>query len=127
MQVSTEGVAERSRSVDAGNFMDASPVRRDLRSTPLRVALVVEAAGGGVAVHIADMIRGLRALGGFEINLVVPKGPRFDSLILAGDVLASCDTVHRLPMVRSVGGSDVIVFAQLFKCLHRIKPDIVHS
>ncbi|WP_244201219.1 glycosyltransferase [Paraburkholderia rhynchosiae] len=93
----------------------------------MRVALVVEAAGGGVAVHIADIVRGLRARGGFEIHLVVPLGARFDSAIVADDVLAQCDTVHRLPMLRSVGASDITAFASLFKCLRRIQPDIVHS
>ncbi|MDR6445368.1 glycosyltransferase [Paraburkholderia sp. 22099] len=91
------------------------------------MALVVEAAGGGVAVHIADMVRGLRARGGFEVHLVIPIGARFDGVILADDVLAQCDTVHRLPMVRSISSSDTIAFAHLFKCLQKIKPDIVHS
>lgn len=127
MQVSTEGVAERSRSVDAGNFVSTSPVRRDMRAPPLRVALVVEAAGGGVAVHIADMVRGLRACGGFDIHLIVPIGDRFDGVILTENLLAQCDTVHRVSMHRSVGTADMIAFAQLSRYLHRIRPDIVHS
>ncbi|MBB5409192.1 glycosyltransferase involved in cell wall biosynthesis [Paraburkholderia sp. HC6.4b] len=93
----------------------------------LRVALVVEAAGGGVGVHIADMVRGLRSLGGFEIHLVVPLGARFDDVIINENVLAQCNMIHRLPLLRSVGVSDVVAFAQLFRCLQQIKPDIVHS
>ncbi|ANB76793.1 glycosyl transferase family 1 [Paraburkholderia phytofirmans OLGA172] len=127
MEVSTVGSAERSRSADGGIFFGALQVRRDLGSPPLRVALVVEAAGGGVAVHIADMVRGLRACGGFDIHLIVPIGARFDGVILTEDLLAQCDTVHRVPMRRSVGSADMIAFAQLSRCLHRIRPDIVHS
>lgn len=127
MQSSTPDVANRSPSADAGNVPATLAVRRNLQLVPLRVALVVEAAGGGVAVHIADMVRGLRARGGFEIHLIVPIGARFDGVILTEDVLAQCETVHRVPMRRSVGRADTIAFAQLFKCLHRIRPDIVHS
>ncbi|WP_256702199.1 glycosyltransferase [Burkholderia sp. SRS-W-2-2016] len=93
----------------------------------LRIALVVEAAGGGVAVHIADLVRGLRKLGGFEIHLVVPHGKRFDHVILGDEVLAQCDSVQRVAMHRSVGAADMVAFAQLFRCLQRLRPDIVHS
>ena len=127
MQSSTTDVVDRSRSVDTGSFPVALEGHRNFQLAPLRVVLVVEAAGGGVAVHIADMVRGLRARGGVEIHLVVPTGARFDGVILTENVLAQCDTVHRVPMRRSVGRSDTIAFAQLFKCLHKIRPDIVHS
>jgi glycosyltransferase involved in cell wall biosynthesis len=127
MEISTAGVAERSRSVAAGKCSGAPQVHEDLTLPPVRVALVVEAAGGGVAVHIADMVRGLRARGGFGIHLIVPIGARFDGVILSEEVLAQCDTVHRVPMRRSPGGADALAYAQLSKCLRRIRPDIVHS
>ncbi|MFM0110829.1 glycosyltransferase [Paraburkholderia nemoris] len=105
------------------------PVRvgKGVRRLALRVALVVEAAGGGVAAHIADLVRELRVRGGVEIHLVIPVGVRFDGVIIGDDVLAQCDTVHRLPMLRAVGRADTIAFARLFRCLHKISPDIVHS
>ncbi|GAB2875523.1 glycosyltransferase family 4 protein [Paraburkholderia jirisanensis] len=93
----------------------------------MRVALVVEAAAGGVAVHIADLIRGLRTYRAIDIHLVIPIGDRFDASIIGEDVLALCTSVHRIPMVRSVGPADMVAFAHLFRCLNRIKPDIVHS
>ncbi|WP_345815070.1 glycosyltransferase [Paraburkholderia sp. PREW-6R] len=111
-------VPERSTNADTN---------RNQKARRLRVALVVEAAGGGVAVHIADLIRGLRARGGIEIHLVVPSGDRFDGTIIDESVLAQCDSVHRLPVQRSVGASDTLAFAHLFRCLREIMPDIVHS
>ncbi|NML30280.1 glycosyltransferase family 4 protein [Paraburkholderia sp. G-4-1-8] len=102
-------------------------VRVEIPARVLRIALVVEAAGGGVAVHIADLVRGLRKLGDFEIHLIVPLGKRFDHVIIGEDVLAQCDSVQRISMQRSVGASDVFAFAQLFRSLQRIQPDIVHS
>lgn len=101
--------------------------RAEALESRLRLALVVEAAGGGVAVHIADMIRGLRARGDVEIHLIVPLGERFDAGTLGDAVLAQCDSVHRLPMLRSVGKSDTVAFAHLFRCLSRLQPNIVHS
>lgn len=127
MHTSMGDITEYSQSAGVDNLLPVTPVCRNTRMPAVRVALVVEAAGGGVAVHIADMVRGLRALGGFRIHLVVPTGARFDSTIIGEDVLAQCDAVHRVPMRRSVGGSDIVAFAQLFRCLHRIQPDIVHS
>ncbi|MEM5314225.1 glycosyltransferase [Paraburkholderia sp. JHI869] len=121
----------RPQAARAGRPEDIRP-RREARATEaavgyLRVALVVEAAGGGVAVHIADMVRGLRERGGIEIHLIAPQGDRFDEVLLGDAVLAQCDSVHRLPMRRSVGKSDTVAFAQLFRCLNRLQPDIVHS
>lgn len=92
-----------------------------------RVALVVEAAGGGVAVHLADLINGLHEHGGFEIHLIVPTGARFDATILDDIVIAHCSSFHRVPMRREVGLHDAVGFSQLFRCLARIRPDIVHS
>jgi glycosyltransferase involved in cell wall biosynthesis len=106
---------------------DRGTLRTLERSRVIRVAIVVEAAGGGVAVHIADLIRGLRERGGIEVHLIVPAGPRFDALILTDDVLSFCDATYRIRMERSVGVADLFAFAQLFKCLNRINPDVVHS
>jgi glycosyltransferase involved in cell wall biosynthesis len=97
------------------------------RERAIRLAIVVEAAGGGVAVHVADLIRGLCAHGGVEVHLVAPAGARFDSHVLGDDVLSLCDSVHRINVERSVGISDLSAFAQLLKCLNQINPDIVHS
>ncbi|WP_028205995.1 glycosyltransferase [Paraburkholderia nodosa] len=97
------------------------------RKRVICIAIVVEAAGGGVAVHIADLIRGLRERGGFQIHLIAPAGARFDGLILNDEVLSLCDGAYRIKMERSIGVSDLFAFAQLFKCLSRINPDVVHS
>ncbi|WP_175852117.1 glycosyltransferase family 4 protein [Burkholderia cepacia] len=93
----------------------------------LRIALVVEAAGGGVAVHLADLIRGLSAHDGIELHLIIPQGPRFDASILDASVLAHCRSVHAVPMRRAVGWRDAIAVARLYRHLLRIGPDIVHS
>jgi glycosyltransferase involved in cell wall biosynthesis len=120
-------VAERPHSVSDKLAWDKGQVGMVVPKRILRIALVIEAAGGGVAVHIADMVRGLRKLGGFEIHLVVPLGKRFDRQIINDEVLAQCDSIQRIPMHRAVGATDMIAFAQMFKCLQRIQPDIVHS
>ncbi|MDY7804181.1 glycosyltransferase [Burkholderia stagnalis] len=93
---------------------------------PLRVALVVEAAGGGVGVHVADLIDGL-AEAGVEIHLIVPTSNRFDAQILSQQTISRCASFTRLPMGRTVSWRDTRAFAHLFRHLTRIAPDIVHS
>lgn len=102
----------------------ASPCRSS--SQPLRVALVVEAAGGGVAVHLVDLIRGLIRCGA-EVHLVAAPGPRFDSSILTGDVQALCASVAWVPMQRSVSWRDMVSFVHVFRALAKIRPDVVHA
>jgi glycosyltransferase involved in cell wall biosynthesis len=119
--------AQESQSAKVSDLVPVLQSRPRPRAPVLRIALVVEAAGGGVAVHIADMVRGLRAMGGFEIHLIVPEGARLDADVINEDVVAQCDTFHRLPMQRPIGGSDVVAFARLFGCLREINPHIVHS
>ncbi|AXF24650.1 glycosyltransferase family 1 protein [Burkholderia pyrrocinia] len=99
----------------------ALPARR------LRIVLVAEAAGGGVAVHLASLIDGLSADDNVELHLVVPHGPRFDTSILDARVLAHCRSVHAVPMRRAVGWRDALAVAHLYRHLLRIRPDIVHS
>ena len=118
---------QQSQSVKVSEHVPVLQARPHSRTPVLRIALVVEAAGGGVAVHIADMVRGLRAIGGIEIHLIVPQGARLDAAVINEEVVAQCDTFHRLPMHRSIGGSDVVAFAQLFRRLRVINPHIVHS
>ncbi|WP_027814420.1 glycosyltransferase [Burkholderia cenocepacia] len=93
---------------------------------PLRIALVVEAAGGGVAVHLTDLIAGLHARGHAEIHLIAPLGERFDDAMLAG-AAAQCQTFHRLPLRRAVGAHDLRGVLALRRLLREIRPDIVHS
>ncbi|MFC0398012.1 glycosyltransferase family 4 protein [Paraburkholderia rhizosphaerae] len=91
------------------------------------IALVVEAANGGAAVHVADLIRGLHSDQTVDLHLVASIGERFDSSILNEAVTSLCTSVHRIPMHRTVSASDLKAFPHLLHCLHRIKPDIVHS
>jgi glycosyltransferase involved in cell wall biosynthesis len=98
----------------------------DAQQRPLRVALVVEAAGGGVAVHLVDLIDGLAA-NGVEVHLIAPRGSRFDATILNADVLARCASITRVPMQRSVSWRDMVALVHVFRALTRIKPDIVHA
>ncbi|AXK61442.1 glycosyltransferase [Burkholderia sp. IDO3] len=100
---------------------------RAQRSPRLRIAFVVEAAGGGVAVHLADLIDGLGATDGVELHLIVPDGARFDERILDERVLSRCASVHRIPMQRAVGWRDALAVARVYRCLLHIRPDIVHS
>ncbi|MBN3787658.1 glycosyltransferase, partial [Burkholderia sp. Ac-20353] len=93
----------------------------------LRVALVAEAAGGGVAVHLAGLIEGLSDHDGIELHLIVPQGPRFDASILDARILARCKSVHAVPMQRAVGWHDARSVAHLYRLLLRIRPDVVHS
>jgi glycosyltransferase involved in cell wall biosynthesis len=123
----TTDIDEQSRPVSIGKPPAFQPACRSTQIPVIRVALVVEAAGGGVAVHIADLIQGLCALGGVDIHLVVPSGARFDKTIISDNILAQCGNVHWVPMQRAVGSSDMVAFARLFGLLNRIKPDIVHS
>ncbi|KGB91736.1 MULTISPECIES: glycosyltransferase [Burkholderia] len=93
----------------------------------LRIALVAEAAGGGVATHLSDLIDGLSAVHGIDVHLIVPDGPRFDDKTLDARVLSRCASVHRVPMQRHVGWRDALAVVRLYRCLLRIRPDIVHS
>lgn len=93
----------------------------------LRVAIVVEAAAGGVATHLADLIPGLAARG-VDVHLIAPPdGERFDSQWLTPDCLSSCVSVTRISMQRGIGLQDLRSFARVWKALARIGPDIVHS
>ncbi|WP_153100376.1 glycosyltransferase family 4 protein [Paraburkholderia hayleyella] len=96
-------------------------------TTRLRVVLLTEAAAGGIAVHLADLIRELCARGGIDVHLIVPRGPRFDATILDAQVVAQCASFHAIDMHRSVGWRDARSFMQVLHCLRRIRPDIVHS
>ncbi|WP_160321500.1 glycosyltransferase family 4 protein [Caballeronia cordobensis] len=93
----------------------------------LSVAIVVEAAAGGVATHLADLIPGL-AKRGVDVHLIAPPdGARFDSQWLTVECLSCCASVTRIPMQRAIGPSDLGSFARVFRVLKRIRPDIVHS
>ncbi|MBM2777342.1 glycosyltransferase family 4 protein [Burkholderia territorii] len=96
------------------------------RARPMRVALVVEAAGGGVAVHLTDLIAGLRARSDAEIHLIAPLGERFDEAMLH-DAAVRCDSFHRLPLRRAVGLHDLRGVLALRRLLRRLRPDVVHS
>jgi len=126
-----DGVEVLQRSAALGQLQNApgapgehtmQPVQR----RPVRVALVVEAAGGGVAVHLVDLIDGLAAHGA-QVHLIVPLGERFDASILNADVLARCSSVTRVPMQRSVSWRDLVSFVHVFRALTRIQPDVVHA
>jgi glycosyltransferase involved in cell wall biosynthesis len=104
----------------------ASPVSPGPATSPLRVALVVEAAGGGVAVHLTDLIAGLRTHTGVELHLIAPLGERFDEAMLS-EAAAQCTSVHRLPLRREVGPHDLRGMLSLRTLLRRLRPDIVHS
>ena len=95
-------------------------------SRPLRVALVVEAAGGGVAVHLADLIQGLVRCDA-EVHLIAAPGARFDSSILTDEVRTLCTSVAWVPMQRNVSWRDMVSFVQVFRALAKIRPDVVHA
>ncbi|WP_027782073.1 MULTISPECIES: glycosyltransferase [Burkholderia] len=99
------------------------PARAD---APLRIALVVEAAGGGVAVHLTDLIAGLRARSNVELHLIAPLGDRFDDAMLS-HAAAQCTSFHRLPLRRAVSPHDLRGVLALRALLRRLQPDIVHS
>ncbi|WP_343726414.1 glycosyltransferase family 4 protein [Burkholderia seminalis] len=102
----------------------AAPAARAAR--PTRIALVVEAAGGGVAVHLSDLIAGLRTRPGVEIHLIAPLGERFDETMLSA-AAAQCHAFHRLPLQRAVGLHDLRGALALRRLLRKLRPDIVHS
>ena len=92
----------------------------------LRVALVAEAAGGGVAVHLVDLVRELAARG-VEVHLIVPAGDRIDERILTDAAIRCCASVTRVPMHRRVSWRDMLSFAGVFSALWKIQPHIVHA
>ncbi len=94
---------------------------------PLTVAIVVEAAGGGVAVHLADLIAGLAARG-VDVHLIATQDEdRFDAHCLSPERLSACRSVTRVPMRRNVGVHDIASFLNVRRTLARIRPDVVHS
>ncbi|RZT42331.1 glycosyltransferase family 4 protein [Cupriavidus agavae] len=92
----------------------------------LRVALVAEAVSGGVAMHVADLIRGLSA-GGVAAHLVVPAGERLDRSIFDDSVLDRCASIGQVPMPHRIGWRDPLAWLAVYRQLLRIRPDIVHS
>lgn len=125
----------RERTIDPIHALDdnmpdtlapAAMVPRTSGAPRLRVALVVEAAGGGVAVHLADLIAGLHARLNVEIHLIAPLGERFDDTMLAG-AIEQCASVHRLPLRRALGLHDLRGLLALYRVLRQVRPDIVHS
>jgi glycosyltransferase involved in cell wall biosynthesis len=123
-------VAEvRMNSADVGHVQHGKAARSESPVTihpPLRVAMVVEAAGGGVARHLVDLIAGLRARHHVQIHLIAPIGDRFDTAMLS-ETVALCDSFHRLPFHREVSVHDVGATLALRRLLCRLQPDIVHS
>jgi glycosyltransferase involved in cell wall biosynthesis len=114
------------RAARSTSPLSANPPPQVPDAPPLRVALVVEAAGGGVAVHLTDLIAGLRARSNTEIHLIAPLGERFDDAMLSG-AIAHCQSFHRLPLRREVGPHDLRGLVALRELLNRLRPDIVHS
>ncbi|KIG11471.1 glycosyl transferase, group 1 [Caballeronia concitans] len=96
-------------------------------SRSLTVAMVVEAAGGGVAVHLADLIPGLAARG-VDVHLIATQDTdRFDAQCIKPEHLSLCRSVTRVPMRRNVGLHDLASFMHVARALARIRPDIVHA
>ncbi|HEV3106193.1 MAG TPA: glycosyltransferase [Trinickia sp.] len=120
------GHARGARSSACAKAAGISKLPSGAAPRPLRVALVVEAAGGGVAVHLADLIEGL-ATRDVEVHLIAPEGSRFDAEILTEDIVRRCASVARIPMLRAVSWRDALAFFHVFRELVRIDPDIVHS
>lgn len=110
------------------NFDDTTPLETSVSkfSRPFRVVFVVEAAGGGVAVHLVDMIRGLVAKG-VEVHLIAPSGARFDPSILTDRIIGLCTSFVQVPMYRNVTWRDLIAYFHVFRQIIRIRPAIVHS
>ncbi|XQU73565.1 Glycosyltransferase family 1 protein [Cupriavidus sp. H18C2] len=94
--------------------------------SPLNVMIVAEAAAGGVATHLADLVRGLAALGE-HVHLAVPAGDRLDPAVIDASVRHCCASVTCLPMPRRIGWRDVPAWWNLSRLLARVRPDIVHS
>ncbi|SAL82553.1 glycosyl transferase, group 1 [Caballeronia arvi] len=115
-----ERITRPARKTQVGHVDLASETR-------MSVALVVEAAAGGVATHLADLIPGL-AKRGVDVHLIAPADEeRFDSLWLTPDCLSSCKSVTRIPMRRAIGPHDFVSFARVYRTLKNIRPDVVHS
>ncbi|SDV48601.1 glycosyltransferase family 4 protein [Chitinasiproducens palmae] len=93
----------------------------------MRIALVSEAASGGVASHLAELIRGLADFPDVQVYLVLPEAGRLDLDILSPEVLALTSGTFYVPMVRAVGLHDAVHMLHLRRLLRRLKPDIVHS
>jgi glycosyltransferase involved in cell wall biosynthesis len=93
----------------------------------LNVVMVAEAAAGGVAVHLADLLRGL-VMRGVDVHLIAPQAEdRFDTQLLNNECLALCRSATRLPLHRSIGLHDISSFAQIYKAIEAVRPDIVHA
>lgn len=104
-------------------------VSTKLNSRGLRIALVTEAAGGGVAVHLADLVRELAELRqeNHEVHLVLPEGDRLDRSIISLETLSACASVSYLKVSRGASPKDFRAWLQLRKILKAIDPDVVHS
>lgn len=102
------------------------PTNEGAGRRPLHVALVAEAAGGGVGVHVADLIRGLSAAG-VAVHAILPSGERLDPSIFDSRVLDCCAGVLHVPMRQAPAMSDALSWLRIYRQLLRIRPDIVHS
>nr|WP_315597813.1 glycosyltransferase [uncultured Cupriavidus sp.] len=92
----------------------------------LRVVIVAEAAAGGVATHLADLVRGLAAMDQ-HVHLILPESERLDTAKIGSDVQACCASVSLVPMQQRIGWRDALAWLCIYRLLWRIRPDIVHS
>lgn len=96
------------------------------RAERMRVALVIESAGGGTGRHVLDLARGLSRRN--HSVAVIYSPVRADAEFVAELHAIPCLTVHELPLRRSIGLHDVAHFRALSRLLSEIGPfDIVHG
>jgi glycosyltransferase involved in cell wall biosynthesis len=93
---------------------------------PLRVLLVIEAAGAGVARHVLDLAQGLIAAG-HRVDIAWSPGRAEPGFIQALDAIAGLRS-HRLVMSRAPGPGDIAAVLALRQLMKRAGPfDLVHG
>lgn len=93
---------------------------------PLRVLLVIEAAGGGVARHVLDLAQGLVAAG-HRVHIAWSPARAEPDFIQALDAIAGL-RCHRLVMSRAPGPGDIGAVLALRRLMRGAGPfDLVHG
>ncbi|HEX4150424.1 MAG TPA: glycosyltransferase family 4 protein [Pirellulales bacterium] len=103
-----------------------APAARSSVDRPLRVLLVTQVSGGGVARHFVDLARGLSARGVDVTGIYAPHklDANFRARLADGDM----PPMHGLAMRRALHPLDSADLWRLMRLIHRLGPfDLVHG
>ena len=98
------------------------------KRSPSSVVHIFRAPVGGLFRHVSDLIRGQKKLG-LKLGLICDAttgDDHVDSVLSELEPLCELG-IHRVPMSRSLGWSDITAFTRLVRICKGLSPDILHG